>query len=125
MSDFIKEGNSTRWSEEGIKKLAVRITSSEAIALRNKTEVVSQNETEISVHETQVKSQPIGNPMDRYQDLPKVLGTAIANKLIDNDILKKTDSEVIKKLTNELANRKPELEGSVSEIFALLDAIAS
>jgi len=56
--------------------------------------------------------------------LPNVLGDAIANRLIDDRILERTDSVVVRKLTKAMMNRKPQLDVSVKEAFDLLDAIA-
>jgi hypothetical protein len=118
-----KDGVATVWTESGIKKLAEWVKTSQAIALRNNK--IAQTETKVKIHETEIKTEPVSNPLDRYADLPNVLGEAIANKLIDDGILRRTDSEIIKRLTSEMVSRKPDLEGSVKDIFALLDAIAS
>ena len=120
--DWEREGQATRWSEEGVKKLTQWIKTNEAIALRN--EIIKAESTEVTPHETEIKAEPITNPLDRYADLPNVLGEAIANRLVDDGILERTDSVVVRKLTKAMMNRKPNFEVSVKEAFDLLDAIA-
>ena len=121
--DWEREGQATRWSDEGVKKLTGWIKTDEAIALRN--EIIKAETTEVKPHETEIKAENIGNPLDRYADLPNVLGDAIANRLVDDGILERTDSVVVRKLTKAMMNRKPQLDVSVAEAFSLLDAIAS
>lgn len=119
---FTKEGQNTRWTDTGIKQLAEWVKTSEAIALRN---LPSQTETNIKIHETEIKSQPIENNQNNYADLPNVLGAAISDRLVDGGILERTNQVVIKNLAQRMLNHQPELEMSVKEAFSFLDAIAS
>jgi len=120
--DWKKDGNATRWTETGLKKLAGWVKSEKAIALRN--EIIKAEEASVKPHETQVKSEPVSNPLDRYADLHNVLGEAIANRLVNDGILERTDSVVVRNLTKQMMNRKPQLDVSVKEAFDFLDAIA-
>jgi len=117
-----KDGTATAWTEAGIKKLAEWVKTSQAIALRNTQ--ITESETKVKIHETEIKAEPVTNPLDRYADLPNVLGEAIANRLIDNGILERTDSVVVRNLTKAMMIRKPQLDVSVEQAFNLLDAIA-
>ncbi|AFY74791.1 hypothetical protein Syn7502_02855 [Synechococcus sp. PCC 7502] len=120
--DWKKDGNATRWTEAGLKKLVEWVKTEKAIALR--TNLPTQSEAKIKLHETQVKSEPAANTLDRYEDLPNVLGEAIANRLVDQGILERTNQLVVNKITQRMLNHQPELEMSVEKAFALLDAIA-
>ncbi len=120
--DFTKgEQSKTRWIKAGIKKLADWLHTERAIALRNE---LSQPKSEIEVHKTHVKTESVGSPLDRYADLPDVLGDAIADRMLDDGFLKQTDAAVIGKLTKAMMNQKPDLEVSVREAFDLLNPIA-
>jgi len=53
----------TRWSEEGVRKLTEWVKTEKAIAVKNQ---LSQPKSEIEVHETHVKTESVGSPLDRY-----------------------------------------------------------
>ena len=48
----------------------------------------------------------------------------LADKVISKDFNRKTDAAIVKKITKELSERQTNLEASVKDVFALLDAIA-
>jgi hypothetical protein len=121
---FNKDGQNSRWTEKGIKQLAEWIKTTQAIALRTNLPT-TQTESEIKIHETEIKSQSVGNSQNTYADLPNVLGVAIADRLVDGGILERTNEVVIKNLAQRMLNHQPELEVSVKDAFSFLDAIAS
>jgi len=65
---WFKEGQITRWTDTGFTASYQLVKTDKAIALRDKFG------TNIELHETQVKTKPIGSNLDRYADLPDVLG---------------------------------------------------
>ena len=83
-----REGVSTLWKEEGIKKLAEWVKTTKAIALRTKVEIspiavrtktnitqtenhIAVQETEIKVNETQIDSDVQSFDYVGFEDLPK------------------------------------------------------
>jgi hypothetical protein len=123
--DFTKDEQSkTRWTKAGIKKLASWLQTERAIALRNGAEL-SQPKSEIKVHETHVKTESVGSPLDRYADLPDVLGAAIADRMLDDGFLRQTDAAVVGKLTKAMMSQQADLQVTVKQAFDLLNAIAA
>ena len=134
-----RDGVYTLWQEEGIKKLAEWVKTPQAIALRTKVEIspitvrkktdisqaenhITVQETEIQVKETQIESENV-EPFD-YTGFEDLLADKLADKVISKDFKRKTDAAIVKKITKELSERQTNLEASVKDVFALLDAIA-
>ncbi|WP_434683996.1 hypothetical protein [Pseudanabaena minima] len=103
-----KDGTKTEWTQEGLDKLAELANTLEAkeyraSALARRTaEAIAVDRAELNCPDSQdsprtgqeVSAYEIPSPTakgGRYADLPEKVGTAIGNRILDNDGLKRMD----------------------------------
>jgi len=121
--DWEKEGNSVLWTIEGLTKMAEWVKSEQAIAIRNGN-IEKAGAAEIKHHETEIKAESIGNPFEQLNSIPDVLSDRMAQKLIDEGIIKRTNDLTVEKIIRAMARTPHDIKASVDDAFKLLDLIS-